>query len=135
VSRPDHREAPPIERRQLDDAEAFRGRHHRCIDRAEREIRSAASTGSGIRLPEARSPRKPNLGLRPETGSQEIGHLGHDRFGHDQRPRVIFEQPQARLVVGVVLVDVGVERSRVDDQRDRRASSRRISSMRRAVSR
>ena len=37
-------------------------------------------------------------------------------------------------MVPVVLIDVGVEGTRVDDQRDRRVSRRRISSIRRAVS-
>jgi hypothetical protein len=45
------------------------------------------------------------------------------------------KQVQARLMILIVLVDVSVEWARVDDQRDRPASLRRISSMRRAVSR
>jgi hypothetical protein len=44
-----------------------------------------------------------------------------------------FQQLQASSVVGVVSVDVGVERARVDDQCDGAISERKISSMRFAM--
>ena len=74
-----------------------------------------------------RSPAEPRL--------EEIGNLRHDQLRHDEWTFVRLQQRQAGLVIPVVLVDVCVERSGVDDQRDRRASRRMISSMRRAVSR
>ena len=46
-----------------------------------------------------------------------------------------FKELQACFMVVVVRVDVGVKRTGIDDQRDRRASCRMISSMWRAVSR
>ena len=58
-----------------------------------------------------------------------------DELRHEQWPRVGFKELQACFMVTVVLVDVCVKRSGIDDQRDRRASCRMISSMRRAVSR
>jgi hypothetical protein len=44
------------------------------------------------------------------------------------------EQSQARLVVTVVGIDVGVQRTGVDDDGYRAASARRISSMRSEMS-
>lgn len=46
-----------------------------------------------------------------------------------------FQKPEAVLMVRVIFVDVRVQRSGIDDQRDRRVSRRMISSIRRAVSR
>lgn len=43
------------------------------------------------------------------------------------------QQGEAGRVVAVVLVDVGVQRSGIDEKSYRAASRRRISSMRRAV--
>jgi hypothetical protein len=45
-----------------------------------------------------------------------------------------FQKMQARFVVAVIFVDVGIQRAGIDDQRDLRTSRRMISSMRRAVS-
>jgi hypothetical protein len=44
------------------------------------------------------------------------------------------QQLERRPVVGVVGVDIGVQRARVDDQRDEPTSSRMISSMRSEIS-
>jgi hypothetical protein len=53
----------------------------------------------------------------------------------DKRTFVRLEQCEARFVVAVVFIDVGVKRPGIDNQCYRRASRRMISSMRRAVSR
>lgn len=70
-----------------------------------------------------------------EASLYEIGDLGDDELRHEQWPRMGLEELQARFMVGVVLVDVRVKRSGIDDQRDRPASRRMISSIWRAVSR
>ena len=44
------------------------------------------------------------------------------------------QEGEAGFVVSIVFVDVGIQRPRIDDQRDRWASRRMISSIRRAVS-
>jgi hypothetical protein len=47
---------------------------------------------------------------------------------------VSFQQLEARGVVGVISIDIGIERAGVDDQRDESASARMISSIRSEVS-
>lgn len=55
--------------------------------------------------------------LRPpaQTCFDEINDFGDDELWHKQRPGVGFEKPQTRFVVVVVLVDVGIQRSGIDD--------------------
>lgn len=70
-----------------------------------------------------------------EARLDEVGDFGDDELRYEQWPGVGFEEVQTRLMVAVVLIDIRVEGSGIDDQRDRRVSCRMISSMRRAVSR
>jgi len=64
----------------------------------------------------------------------EIDDFGNHELRDEQRTRMRLQKPQTRFVIVVILVDVRVQRSGINDQRDRRASRRMISSMRRAVS-
>lgn len=51
-----------------------------------------------------------------------------------QRAGMSLQQRETGLMIAVIFIGVRVERPGVDDQRDLRASRRKISSIRRAVS-
>lgn len=93
----------------------------------ENRCRGEASRGEIAKEPHFCCPAEPSF--------DEIRDFGDDELRHEQRPWMGFEELQACFMVAVVLVDICVKRPGVDDQRDRRASCRMISSMRRAVSR
>ncbi len=83
--------------------------------------RSEVSRGEIAKEPRFRDPAESTL--------DEIGNLGDDKLGHEQRPRMGFKKLQACVMVAVVFVHVRVERPGIDDQRDWRASRLLISSM------
>lgn len=138
--RTDDREVPSIQRRDDIEAQPFGERDDRCVDGSKRQI---AIPGYELcdPYPIARENRccdevssgeiakKPHFCRPAETSLNEVGDLGDDELRHEQRPRMGFEELQACFVVAVVLVDVRVKRPGIDDQRDRRASCRMISSM------
>ena len=140
------REVPPIECSHGADSQSFGDRHHRCVDGPEREVVISADE---LRNPDpirrehrlreeiSRSEisEEPHLRLPAEARFDQPGDFGNDELRHEQRTSVGFQKPQTNFVVTVILVDIGVQRTGIDDQRDLRASSRMISSMRRAVSR
>jgi hypothetical protein len=72
--------------------------------------------------------------LPSQPSRDQVGHLGQDEGRDDQRAGVGFEQLEACEVVGVVGVDIGVQRASVEDQRDESASARMISSIRSEIS-
>lgn len=75
-----------------------------------------------------------NLGLPAQASSDQIGDLGDDEGGDDEWAGIGFQQLEAGGVMGVVGVDVGVEGTRVDDQRDGTVSEAMISSIRSEMS-
>jgi hypothetical protein len=125
----------------LCDAQALRRGDDGGVDGAEREV---VVTGDELGDPEriggvdrlerqaARGEiaEETDLGVPAEAGGDQVGDLGDDQGGDDERSRMGLEQCEAYGVVVVVSVDVGVERTGVDDQRDGSVSARRISSMR-----
>ena len=137
---------PPIQRGDDIEPKPLGKRDYRRVDRSKRQIaisgyelcdpypvagenrcRDEVSRGEIAEESHFRHPAKASL--------DEIGDLGNDELRHEKRPRMGFEELQAWFVVSVVLVDVRVKRPGIDDQRDRRASCRMISSIWRAVSR
>ena len=62
------------------------------------------------------------LRLPAQARFDEIDDFGNDELRHEQRTRVRFKESQTLFVVAVILVDIGVQRTGIDDQRDRRAS-------------
>ena len=86
-------------------------------------------------VPRSQVPEEADLCVHAESGLEQVGDLGYDELRNYERPRIALEERQTGFVVPIVLVDIRVQRPRIDDQRDRRASRRRISSIRRAVSR
>ena len=146
VFRTNHGEAPAVESGNDPCAETFGRGYHRRIhgtegkvvvcgdqfrdaDPVSRENRFREQV-AGCQISEEADLRGPS-----EPRLEEVSDLRHDELGHDEGTFVRLQERQADLVIAIVLVDVCVERPGIDDQRDRRASRRRISSMRRAVSR
>lgn len=115
----------PVGGGDLCDAQALGGGDDRRVDRVERKVAVVAyelgdpKQVRGVdRLENQRPPgeiaEKANLRLPAEARGDQIGDLGDDKRGNDQRPWVSLEQLETAGVVGVVCVDVGVERTRVD---------------------
>lgn len=77
---------------------------------------------------------KSNFGIGAQPSADEIGDFGDDERRDDERTWVSFEQVQASGVVSVVAIDIGVERTGIDDQSDCWTSLARISSMRSEMS-
>ena len=77
---------------------------------------------------------EPHLGIDADARAEEVGHLGDDELRDDERAGVRLQKVQALGVVAVVEVDVGVERTSVDDQCDAGTSAARISSIRSEIS-
>lgn len=73
-------------------------------------------------------------GIDAEPASQQIGHLGDHELRHHERTWVGFQKFETFGVVRVVCIHVGVQRARVDDQRDPGTSAVRISSIRSEIS-
>jgi hypothetical protein len=75
--------------------------------------------------------QEPDFWFGPEASREQIDDLGDDQGRDDEWAGVCLEKFECTSVMGVVGVDVGVQRSRVDDDRGYRATSAaRISSMR-----
>ena len=144
--RTDNSEVPSIQRRDDMEVESFGKRHDGRIDGPQGQIAVsgyelcdpypiARENRCRNEVPGGEIPKEPHFCRPAEASLDEIGDFGDDELRYEQWPRVGFEELQACFMVGVVLVDVCVKRPGIDDQRDRRASCRMISSMRRAVSR
>lgn len=74
--------------------------------------------------------KEADLGLPSKAGPDQIGDLGDDQRGEDERSRMGLEQLQAGSVMSVIGIDVGVKGPGVEDQRDGAISEERISSIR-----
>jgi hypothetical protein len=145
VGRTNDREVPAIEGGDLHDVETL-GRHDdRGVHGAQRRVSIGrhelgdpdpvrGADGLGDQVPGRQVTQESDLGVGTDPGPEQVGHLAHHELGDDQRPGVSLQKGETGFVVPVVFVDVRVERPGIDDQRDLRASRRRISSIRRAVS-
>lgn len=68
--------------------------------------------------------------LPSQAACDQIGHLGQNQRRNDQRTRVGLQQLETCRVMSVVPVDVGIQRTSVNDQRDESTSARMSSSIR-----
>jgi hypothetical protein len=141
VPRSDDAEMATIEGRDFGGIEPLRGGDHRGIDGAQRQVTvfgdelSDANRVAGVQWLDCKAPagkvaEEANLGLPAQARPDQIGDLGDDKGGDDERAGMGFQQLKAGGVMGVVGVDVGVEGPCVDDQRDGAISEARISSIR-----
>jgi hypothetical protein len=72
--------------------------------------------------------------VEAETSLDEIRDFGHDERRYDERAWVRGQELEAREMIVVRLVQIGVERAGVYERSGRPSSCARISSMRAAVS-
>lgn len=76
-----------------------------------------------------------HLGSGAQAGAEQVDHFGDDEGRDDQRTRMGLQEIQRCLVVSIVSIDVGVQRSGVDEQRGYGATSAaKISSIRSEMS-
>lgn len=145
VSRADDAEVATIERGDRSDAQPLRGSDDGGIDRTQREVAVlrnklrdpkpvARADGLGREGAAREVAQEADLRLHSEARTEEVAHLGDDEEGNDERAGMGAQKFEAGFVMAVVFVDVGVQRTGVYDQRYRRASVRRISSTRSAMS-
>jgi hypothetical protein len=135
-------EVAPVDSRDLGDAQALGRGDDRRIDGAQRQVavaRDQLGDPQPVRdrywLNSERATgeiaEEADLRLGPEASREQMDDLGDDERRDDERARVSLQQLECGIVVSVIGVDVGVERSGVDDERSYRATSAaRISSMR-----
>lgn len=127
------------------DVETLGGSDHRGVDRAERQVAidrdqlgRARQIGGVELLDEQRAGderlEQAQLRADPASRSGEMGHLGNAQRRNDQRSRMRLEQLATLGVPAVVRIEEGVQRARVDYERNWSASAARISSMRSATS-
>jgi hypothetical protein len=141
VARADDREVPAVEGGDLLDVQAFCGGDDGGIDASEREVAVGAHQlcdpqplvdrdWFGNEVAGGEVAEKSDLRVSAEPRTEQVDDLGDDELGDDERARVSLEELEAVVVVVVVGVDVRVEGPRVDDERYRTTSARRISSIR-----
>jgi hypothetical protein len=139
--RSNDREVSAVESGDLCDAESFGGGDDRGVDGAEWKV-AVMSDEFGDAQPVRRRDRvgdqvarrevaeESDLGFGAELCAEQVRDLGDDECRHDVWAGMRLEQFEAGGVVTVIAIDVGVQRSGVNDQGDVLASSARISSMR-----
>src|SRR6202035_40783 len=134
-----------VERRDLHDLEALGGGDDRGVDGpkwqvvvAGDELRHPQQIGRvhGLEREAARCKvaKEAHLGLPAETRGKQVDDLGDDEGRDEQWAAVALQQLPTGQMVGIVSVDVGVQRTRVDDQRDRATSAAIMSSIRSEMS-
>lgn len=145
VSRPDNREVPAIKCGHLDDAKALGCDHHRGVHRPEghvpvygHQLSDAEPICGGNRLRDevacGKVAHEAHLGIDAKVCAEQVAHLGDDKLRDEQRPGMALQELETLGVVGVVAVDVGVQRPGVNDQRDVPTSPAKICSMRSEMS-
>jgi hypothetical protein len=127
-------EVAAVQGRDGTDTKPFGERDYRCIDCPEGKIviptdqlRDAHPVAGEHRLCEKISRREiseeANLCLPTKPCFDEIRDFGNDQLRNQQRTGMRLEKTQTLFMIAVILVDVGVERPGIDDQRrDRRVS-------------
>jgi hypothetical protein len=140
-----HGEVPAIQRGDLPRFEALTEGDDRRVNGPKRQIPVHADQfrdaqpvprcdGLDDEVPHGQVPEETQLSRRAQPGRDELGNLCDDQRRDQQRSRMLREQLKAGPVIAVVGVDVGVQRSSIDDQRGDVASAARISSIRSEMS-
>lgn len=133
MSGTDNSEVSAIQRRDNADAKSFGEGHHGRVDGPQRQVAilgyelcdphpiamenwlDKEATGREIS-------KESHLRFPPQARLEEIDDFRDDELRNEEWTGVRFEKPQTRLVVVVILVDICVQRSGIDDQGYRRAS-------------
>jgi hypothetical protein len=120
-------EVAVVHSREVGDVEALGGGDDRRVDGPEREIPirrdefgdSQPVTGrNGLdrERPGGEIAEEADLGFGAQARPQEVSDLRHDEDWDDQRTRVGLEQFKRCVMMGVVAIDVGVQRPSIDEQ-------------------
>lgn len=120
----------PIEGGHRVDVESFGKGHHGGIDSPQRKVVIARDelgnpdpiagvNGFHEEIARREISEKPDLCPPSQPSLEEVDDLGDDELWHQQRTRMRLEEREAGLVGAVVLVDVGVQGSGINDQCDR----------------
>jgi len=120
------REMAAIDRRQLSYVEAFGGGDHGSVDRAEREVAvdrhqfgDPQPVTGGDRLGDEVAGRQvtdePDFGIDADSRREQVHDLSDHELGDQKWSGMRFEEREAFDMVGIIDVDVGVERAGVDD--------------------
>jgi hypothetical protein len=139
--RPHDVEVAAIEGGDFIDLHPLGGGHDRRVDGPERQIPVRGyeigdpkpvgrRDGLGNEVASGKVADEPNLGVNADARPEQVGHLRDDELGDDEGTGMGLEELKTCNVVCVVEVDVGVERTGVDNQRDAGTSAARISSIR-----
>lgn len=132
VARAYHGEMAAIECRHFGDAKALGGSDDRCVDGAKGKVvvaRDQLCDAQGVlwldrlqtHLAGREVAKKSSLGLPAETTCDQVRNLGDDEGRDDQGARMSLQQLEARLMVSIVAVHIGVEWPSVNDERYRPA--------------
>src|SRR5690242_13495997 len=132
VARAHHSKVATVECRHFARAEALSCGDHRCVDGAKRKLviaRDQLRNAQDVRgldrlqahLAGSKVTEKSGLSLPAETTCDQVSDLCDDERGNDQRAGMSLQQLEARLVMSIVAVHVGVERPGVNDERYRQA--------------
>jgi hypothetical protein len=130
-----------VEGGQRTDLQALGRGHDRCIYGAEGKVlvgmdkfRDAEPVRGTYRFSEkvagSEITKEADFSARAQPRFEQVDDLGHHEDRHQERARVVLQQPEAFAMVTVVCVDIGIERTGVDEQGYRVTSARRISSIR-----
>ncbi len=125
---PDDREVATVQGCDFPDPQPFCSDHDGCVDRPEWQVavdpHKLGDSQPVARLyrldgerPTREIPQKAHLRLGAQSRRYRVDDLSDHQMWDDQRPGMRFEQFQARRVVAIVGVDVGVERASVDQER------------------
>ena len=145
MSGPDNGEMPTVQRCDLTNPQPLRGGDDRGIGCSEGQITVgddelgyAQPVGGRDRfsdqVPGRQVAQKASLGVHPKSRADQVVGLCDHEHGDDQRSRMCLQQLQAGLVMTVICIDIGIERSGVDQDGYRATSALRISSMRSEMS-
>jgi hypothetical protein len=107
------------------DIEPFRGGHNGCIGTSQPQIGvfgkqlrdpSPVSLIHGLRQDTAGGEvlDKSPLWLISHSAREEVGDLGDNKLGHDERPRQRRQKLQTLFVIGVAAIGLGIQRASVD---------------------
>ena len=117
---------PPVNRRDRCNSKALGCGHDRCVYRAQRQVAVGVyelchpepiTSRHRLDAEVARGEvtKKAHFGIDTQSGGHQVADLGDDQSGHKERTRVRQQEVEAGLVVPVIGIDVGVERTSVDD--------------------
>ena len=138
-------EVPAVECGDLGGSEAFGRCHDRTVDGPQRQV-PIPTDQFGDAEPVTRHDclngeltrgditQEANLGVDAKPCSDEVGHLGDHEHGNDQWTGMVQQELERFGVMAVVGIDVGIQRSRVDEEGYRVTSAARISSIRSEMS-